>query len=79
MEQNTATAEILKAISTSTTYTHLVDINKDGDTAVINGVAFDNTLANYTLTGATNPLPGNVNNGADPGSGMRTLSEVQYQ
>lgn len=65
-------------ISTSITYTHLVDIAKDSDTANINGVLFDNTLANYTLTGTTNtfnnsnPNNGNVN-GGDPNTGINDL------
>jgi len=60
-------------ISTAIPYTHLVDINKDSDTADINSVIFDNTLANYTLTGAGGNFSGNHANGANPGTGMRHL------
>ena len=62
-------------IGATTSYTHLVDILKDdADTAVINGVPFANTLADYTLVGPTNDYTEvNLMNGADPGSGMRHL------
>lgn len=59
-------------ISTSPTYTHLVDVNKDSDTAVINGVTFDNTLANYTLTGPNRNFT-NYNSPADNASGLEVL------
>lgn len=64
-------------ISTSITYTHLVDILPDAETPVINGVAFDNTLANYTLSGAGNTFTNNnTNNDGDPGSGIRELLDT---
>jgi len=60
-------------ISSSVTYTHLVDIGKDADTANINGVIFDNTLANYTLVDTPNTIGSNGNNGGAPGSGVNVL------
>lgn len=59
-------------VSTTTSYTHLVDIQKDSDTAVINGVTFDNTLASYTLTGTTGNFV-NTNISANAGTGIRDL------
>lgn len=61
-------------LSTSPTYTHLVDVNKDGDTANINGVIFDNTLADYKLTGPNRNFTG-YNSPADDmnGGGLDTL------
>lgn len=61
-------------ISTSITYTHLVDIGKDADTANINGVLFDNTLANYTLANTPNTFnSSNGNNGGDANTGINDL------
>ena len=61
-------------ISTSITYTHLVDIGKDADTANINGVLFDNTLANYSLANTPNTFnSSNGNNGGDANTGINDL------
>ena len=60
-------------ISTGTTYTHLVDINKDADTADINGVVFDNTLANYSLTGAGGNFTGWTPDASVTGTGIKHL------
>jgi hypothetical protein len=66
-------------ISSDTTYTHLVDINKDGDTADINGVLFGNTLANYTLTGAGTPYAGWTPGASVTGTGItHLLNNFQY-